>query len=263
MLGAHPTAADPRSEHGFTLIELLVSMLAGIVLTFATFALLEVVTAQTSRATDYVEASQLGRTTMNHIVDELNSACLAENLAPIGPKSTTEALYFITAFSRKTEIKPSEVQEHWIHWKESKNGVGRLYDATAVAESESKSVANTWVFKALPEPGVLLDAHIARYKNPSTGALELFRYWKYPEHKELSKSSEGAVTALEPIQLKAGEQLGTEAKVAAVTVSFRSLPTNNSEALGRDEDLSSQVTFAFSAGFTEPDVTSSGACENQ
>lgn len=261
MLGSARLAQRLSSEHGFTLIELLVAMIAGVVLTTATFALLEVVTAQTSRATDYVEASQLGRTAMNHIVDELNSACLSENLAPVGAESTTEALYFVTAFSRRTEILPSEVQEHKVYWEKTKGEVGKLYDAKAVATS--KSGENTWVFKT-PREAVILDSHIVRYKNPSSGEQELFKYYKYAHGKELSKSAEGAVTALEEIKLASGQTLGTEAgKVAAVTVSFRSLPTNNSEGLGRYEDLSSQVTFAFSAGFTEPTVTSSGACENQ
>jgi len=58
------------------------------------------------------------------------------------------------------------------------------------------------------------------------------------------------------------KQLEAKAKeVAAVQITFRSLPTDNSEKPGRDLDLTSRVTFAFSATFAEPTITESGPCK--
>jgi len=256
MLAVPPPLHDLSSEHGFSLLELLVAMVAGMVLTFATFSLLELATNQTSRATDYVQASQLGRTAMNHIVDQLNSTCVAENSAPVLGTSTSEALFFVTAFSKKTEIQPSEVQEHEIYWKKTSGEIGSLYDEKWIAES--KKNATEWTFKTKAASTVLIDPDIVRYTNPKTGAREIFQYFKY--EKEVKS---GEISSLQEIQLKSPE-LGSEAShVAAVTVNFRSLPADKNEKLGRYVDLSSQVTFAFSAGFTEPTVVSTGACQNQ
>jgi hypothetical protein len=237
-------------------------MLASVVITFAAFALLQLATQQTSRARDFVQASQTGRTAMTHIVDELNSACVAENAAPVLPTSKPEELYFVTAFSKKSEIQPSEVQEHRLYWKEAPagSGIGGLYDAEAAAET--KTGEHEWKFKELPPVGTLIDANVVRYKNPKTGQPEIFKYYKYSLKTE--ENGTAGLSALVEIERKPGEELKAEAtKVASVTINFRSLPSDNSEKLGRDAELSSQVTFAFSAGFTEPEVTSKFACENQ
>jgi prepilin-type N-terminal cleavage/methylation domain-containing protein len=250
-----------RSDDGFTLIELLVAMIAGLVVTTAAFGLLQIATEQTSRATDYVQASQLGRTAMSHVVDELNSACLAENATPVGEESGREELYFVTAFSGKTEIQPSEVQEHRIYWKEAKGAEpGGLYDAEAPAES--KKGENEWVFKTLPKPGVLIDADAVHAKN-AKGENEPF--FKYEKYKEVNENGETGLIALKEIELKGTAKLGSTAakEVASVIITFRSLPVDKNEKVGRYLELSNQVTFAFSAGFTEPQVTNTGACQNQ
>lgn len=263
MLGISSLTDRLGSEHGFSLVEMLVAMSIGVVLTTATFALLQLATEQTQRATDYVSASQLGRTAMNHIVDELESACLNENATPVQSESNAEQLLFVTAFSRRAEIQPSEVKEHDIYFKPAAAGSerGALYEEAAAATEKTES--GGWKFPAkLPEPGVQIDAHVVLPpKNTKTGAHEIFKYYKYGE--KTVESSESGPTPFEWVELASGSKLGENAAhVAAVTVSFRSLPADNSEKKGRDVDLSSQVAFAFSAGFTEPKITSSGACQN-
>jgi len=260
MLSIPPTAPKLASEDGFTLIEMMVALVTGLVVTGAAFLLLQVTSEQTSRARDYVQASQLGRSAMTSIIDDLNSACVSENTVPVGSKSTTESVVFVTAFSKKTEVQPSEVQQHTIYWEKKAGETGTIFDTKALGES--KTEAGEWVFKAAAKP-VAIDANTQRVKNATSGEKEIFRYYKYAETTNEGGGEEG-LSALTPIALKSGQRLEGEAKnVAAVMVSFRSLPSDNSEKIGRDVDLSDQAIFAFSAGFTEPTVTTTGACQNQ
>jgi hypothetical protein len=261
MLSVPPSMPSLHAEHGFTMMEALVAMVTGLVLATASFALLQLVTEQSTRATDFVQASQLGRTAMTHIVDELSSGCVAENAIPIQEASTSEKLVFAAAYSEKSEVKPSEVQEHEIYWKEGSSGghPEGLYDAKRVA---SKQNGTEWEWAGeFSKPGVLIDADLAREKN-AKGQPEIFKYFKYS--KAASSSSSKGLSALEEVELSEHQELlGKAASVASVEVKFKSLPADKSEKVGRDVKLSNQVTFAFSAGFTEPNVIDSGACQNQ
>ncbi len=262
MLGRGPSLPRLSSEHGFTLIEMMVAMVSGVVLATASWALLQLATEQAARASDFVQASQIGRTAMTHVVDEVSSGCLTENAAPVQEGSTSEKLIFVAAYSKRAEVQPNEVQEHKIYWKEAKaGGTPGLYDEKRVA---SKRLNETeWEFsEKYSEPGVLIDTNVAREKNKK-GEYEIFRYSKYG--KEASSSSTNGLSALEAIELKEHQELskGEASHIASMEIKFRSLPADNSEKRGRDVSLNSQVTFAFSAGFTEPTDTSTGACQNQ
>jgi prepilin-type N-terminal cleavage/methylation domain-containing protein len=248
-----------RSEHGFTLIELLVAMVTGLVVTTAAFALLYVAGEQSSRATDFVQASQTGRTAMAHIVDELNSACVGEKAAPILEGSTREKLIFVTGFSEKTLVEPSEVQKHVIYWKQSKGEVGKLYDEEAIATKETSAGSLKWEFAKLAEPGYLIDADVIRPKN-AKGEFELFTYDEFA--KEVAKeSSTTPLSGLTPVVFEK-ELSSAEAKdVASVAIQFRSLPVDESTKVGRDFETTSQVSFAFSAPLTEPSITTKGGCQ--
>lgn len=261
MLSMPPSMPSLHAEHGFTMMEALVAMVTGLVLATASFALLQLVTEQSTRATDFVQASQLGRTAMTHIVDELSSGCVAENAIPIQEASTSEKLVFVAAYSEKSEVKPSEVQEHEIYWKEGSSGghPEGLYDAKRVA---SKQNGTEWEWAGeFSKPGVLIDADLAREKN-SKGQPEIFTYFKYG--KAAASSSTKGLSALESVELSEHQELlGKATSVASVEVKFKSLPADKSEKVGRDVKLTNEVTFAFSAGFTEPNVIDSGACQNQ
>jgi prepilin-type N-terminal cleavage/methylation domain-containing protein len=257
MLTRHPVLARLQAQDGFTLIEVLVATSMSLVISFAAFTLLQVATDQSARATDYLQASQLGRNAMSHIVDALNSACVSEGAAPIQESSSGEKLVFVTGFSKKTEIKPAEVQRNEIKWEAIKGKVGRLVDVKAPAEKEVSSGEYQWGKSSTVE----LDPAVDKPENAKGETQPIFKYYKYGT--ETTESSESGVTSLTEIAAKSSaEELKAEAKkVASTSISFRSLPVDRSEKVGRDLDLSNQVTFAFSAGFTEPALTSSKACE--
>ena len=103
-------------QHGFTLIETLVAMISGVVVTGATFSVLIVSLHQTSRITDSVQATQLGRTAMTHVIDELHSVCLARKFSPVQENSSDSKLIFVNAYSKESVISKTEAYEHEIEW---------------------------------------------------------------------------------------------------------------------------------------------------
>jgi Tfp pilus assembly protein PilW len=238
-----------RIERGFTLIETLVAMVTGLLVTLAAFAFLQVSVDQTSRATDYVQASQLGRTAMTHIVDELNSACLSAGFAPVQQKSTSEKLIFIDAFSKEAEIADGQVQKHEIVWeKEAGKETGTLTDLKSTGTGMNKEATEyTWSEPTKAKVGIRIG------KNSSE---PIFRYYEYgTEAKETSEAGLSAFKIIEPG--KEGLTKEQAGNVASVQVAFRALPTDGKaeETLGKSLALRSQVTFAFSAPISEPTIT--------
>ena len=101
---------------GFTIIELLMAIMTGVVVTGALYAILEVSLRQTSRVTDRVQATQLGRIAMTNVVDELHSTCLARKFAPVQEKSTAKELIFINGTGEEALLSSSKVFKHKIYW---------------------------------------------------------------------------------------------------------------------------------------------------
>jgi prepilin-type N-terminal cleavage/methylation domain-containing protein len=237
-----------RGEHGFTLMETLVAMVAGLLVAFAATMLLRVSREQTERATSYVEASQLGRTTMTRIVDELDSACLEAGFGPVQQQSGPEKLIFVNAFSKEAEIPYSQIQKHELTWNKVTE---TLTDEKGVASSKS---GGKYSFTMSGHP-VVIGTHIKQ-----NGSEPLFQYYKY--NTVVTNSTESAVTPLKAIELKGTETISElqAPEVAAVQVSFRASPNDGKEFVDSSDPLRSQVIFAFSAPIAEPTITD-GPCQ--
>jgi prepilin-type N-terminal cleavage/methylation domain-containing protein len=254
-----------RSERGFTLIEVLVAMVTGVIVTGALFAILEVSMRQSTRVSDVAQATQLGRTAMNHVVDELHSACIAASFAPVqatsGEAKVGEPkLVFINGYSEAAEVPSvgtttTGVREDEIIWSESAQ---TLTDKTYLATAEPKTNEFTFAATATPKNGVRLAEHVVRATSPVTGEpIPIFQYYEYGNSTNSSTTT--GLSTLEALHnekgavLKAGEKLGsTPAKEAAsVLVTFSIAPTDNATTLGRAAEFSSQNTFTFSAPNSE------------
>jgi Tfp pilus assembly protein PilW len=235
-----------RTENGFSLIETLIAMVTGLLITAAAFALLRVSLEQTQRASDYVQANQLGNTAMTSIVDELDSACLKPGFAPVLEKSTPEKLIFRDAFSKEAEIPNSQIQKHAIVWsKEGTSATGTLTDAKSIVTGTSGSEYTY----STPPIETRIGTHIGK-----NGSEPIFQYYEYGT--EATETAEAGVSPLKLMKLEGSELKSTQApKVAAVQVSFRAFPTDGKEAADRSIELRSQVTFAFSAPIAEPTIT--------
>jgi len=263
------TCLPVRGQRGFTLVETLVAMLTGVIVTGALFAILEFSMKHDTRITNIAAASQLGRSAMTHVVDELHSACLASKFTPVQKKSTESELIFIDGYSETAEIpnvgtSTTGVREDSISWSGSYTGeeaetAGTLTDSTALATGGEAATAYTFGTPSLVRIGEkFVRGEEAGKRQP------IFRYFEYAEH---STTGTGEVSTLQEIKLAKGAGLSEEQaeNVAAVEVTFRAPPPTNvsksAAELGRESsDQSSMVTFAFAAPNSESTIKA-GPCE--
>lgn len=244
MLTLSPFRRLARDTRGFTLMETLVAMITGVVVTGALFAILEVSMNQSTRLSDVAQATQLGRTAMTRIVDELHSTCLSSGFTPVQEKSNANELIFTSAYSEKAEI-PSERRDKVV-WNEA---TGTLTDNIYLSNGGSWP---TFTFPATPT-SVRIGEHIAQAEVESGGKsvkLPIFRYYKYSTKSSTTPTAASStLNEKEPLE---GTLSNTgAAEVASVVVSFKAAPNDNKATLGRGVSLSSQVTFAFEAPRSE------------
>lgn len=248
---------DPR---GFTLIEALVAMIAGVVVVGALVMILEITINQTARIKETAQANQTGRTTMTKIVDELQSACVAPDFAPIQEKSTPTNLKFISAPTSAANITASEAAEHEIVWSKSAETLTEYRYADLTGENASIKFSGTQGTATVTRLGEKITA------GTSFATPGLFHYYKY--NTSVSGGTTAAETALTEVSLATETtELGTTAKeVAAVVITFKAGATHeellHSETKAKasvPSEISDQVTFAFSAPRSETTITD-GPC---
>jgi prepilin-type N-terminal cleavage/methylation domain-containing protein len=235
-----------RSERGFTLIEVLVAMVTGVIVTGALFAILEVSMRQSTRVSDVAQATQLGRTAMNHIVDEEHSACIAADFVPVQVKSTPSTLILEDGYSEEAEVpvvgtQTTGLRKDEIIWSSS---LHTLTDKTSLSTGEPKPGEYSWAAAKT----VLLAEHVTQ-----TGKLPIFRYYEFSS--TASSSSTEGLNSLEKEPLKLGESgevTTAQAKeIGSVLVAFTIAPVDNLATLGRAAEFDSQTTFTFSAPNSE------------
>jgi type II secretory pathway component PulJ len=162
-----------RTEDGFTLIELLVVVLAGIIVMGALFTILDVTLHQTTRTYSRVDATQRARTTLETLLNELHSACVAAGVTPIQPQSSDTSLTFIS--QNGSTASPANAAsltpvEHQIAF----NGTaGTLTDTTYAVSGGS---APSWTFSSTATSTVTLLINVAQ-----SGTTPVFRYFAYQQ----------------------------------------------------------------------------------
>jgi Tfp pilus assembly protein PilW len=236
----HPHIAALGDNAGFTLIELLVGMLSAIVVTGALFAILIVSLHQTARISGHVQATQLGRITMARMVDELHTACIAKEFTPVQKESSENKLIFVSGFGQEAVLK--KAYKHEIVFSSSES---------TLVETTSASNGGEWPNFNWEATGKT--ARIGEYIS-KTGTTAVFQYFKYAP----SSTSTGAVTTLKPVELTKEEEAkglsATNAKeVAAVLITYTA-GAAEAKQYKPTIDLSSQVTFAFSAPSAETPI---------
>jgi hypothetical protein len=227
---------------GFMLIETLVAMISAIVVTGALFAILIVSLHQTSRITGRVQATQLGRTTMTRMVDELHSACIAREFTPIQSKSSETELIFISGVG--TEAVLSKAFLHKIAYSKTE---GMLVETTIASSSGEWP---NFEYKSTPTTR-RIGEYISQSKN-SEGAIPVFQYYKYAE----STNTTNAVTTLSttPIKLEAGGLTATQSKEAAAVQINYTAGAPEGKQYKPTIELSDQVTLAFTAPSAETPI---------
>jgi Tfp pilus assembly protein PilW len=241
-------------EHGFTLVETLVAMLTGIIVTGALFAILEVSLHQSTRINDRAQATQMGRTTMTKIVDELHSACIARRFVPVQEKSGESTLIFRAGTGREAVLEAKNVYQHEIIFTAAKGSTpGTLVDKSYQGNG------GEWPNFTYPSTATST-VKVGEYIYP-TGSEPVFKYFKY---SLTTPSSTGkAVSQLEEVKFKTVGETLTAAQastVAAVQITYTAGATDGNTALNRSVEMSNLVNFSFSVPTAETPIEAS-PCE--
>jgi Tfp pilus assembly protein PilW len=98
------TLAD---ERGTTLIEMLVALTAGLVIFGAVMGLVVTTLHSSARVSARVHATQRARIVLTRVMEELHSACIAPEIAPIREKSTGTLLRFV--HQTGSDVQPTPI----------------------------------------------------------------------------------------------------------------------------------------------------------
>lgn len=218
------TAQIASDQQGFTLIETLVAILTGLIVTFATFSILDISLSQSARIADRVSADQRGRIAMEKILLDLHSSCVSIGANPIQPESTGTNIKFLS----QTGSEPSfaTMTKHEIFLKE-----GTLKDASY--QSTAGTEATKWTFPGAPTTTTTL---LTGASQSAEGVTPVFEYFKYEIAGE--KKGQLSTTPL-PTPLSASDAKAT----AKVTISFTTAPESSNKKGDRLVDLSDSVVL--------------------
>jgi Tfp pilus assembly protein PilW len=186
-----------KDESGMTLVELLVATAAGVVVMFGIVTAFIVTMRETDRVAAHVDANQRSRTVMYKVIDELHSACIAAQIAPVQSGSSGTSLNFI--HQAGSAVSPTPVLS-----KISLSG-------TTLSQSDYASTggsAPSWTFSGTPSSTVQLMTGVS----PTSGS-SIFSYYAY---------SNGQVSST-PLATPLGST--DAAKTVQVSVAFKVAPT--------------------------------------
>ena len=234
---------------GFTLVEMLVTMAAALVVSFATFGLVEVSTRVTTRVTDSVDATQRGRTAMERLLQELNSGCVVGDTSPV--QASTPA-GFSPAFQSYgthivfvTGLGDGATANLVLHAIVLSGTTLKEYSFTNTGgAAPTLQAASGWTFNSTPSPanGTVLLTNVT-----TQPATPLFQYFSYSNGANPTKNSLVAAPALAtPLNATwpaiAGEN-NAAPSVAQVDIAWDVGPGSNSSDPYRRIAMNDSVVF--------------------
>jgi Tfp pilus assembly protein PilE len=185
-------------ERGTTLVELMVGLAMGMVVLAALSMVLIASMRTTDRVSARVEATQRARVTLTQITEELHSACIEPQMAPILSESTGNKLVFVhSKGGTASAVAPTPVKSVI----EYKNSTLTQYDY-----AWASGVSPNWTWSTTASERQLLTK-----VSPLTSGGSIFTYYKY---------SNGTQEAL-----SATTGLPEAAKAVQVKVALNALPT--------------------------------------
>jgi hypothetical protein len=163
MLGNAPSLDD---ERGTTMVELLVGLAMGMIVLVGLTMTIIVVLHGTARVDARVEATDNARVVVTRITEELHSACISPQIAPIRMGSTgTELIFWHAAAGEASAVQPKPVKTRISY----SNGT-----LTQTDYSQTGGESPYWEFAATGTERKLL-TNVA----PPTGSSSVFTYEKY------------------------------------------------------------------------------------
>jgi Prokaryotic N-terminal methylation motif len=215
---------DLGDESGITLIELMIALTAGLVVMAAVTLAMLMTIRETSRVTSHVEANQRARLTMTKIVNQLHSACVAPQLAPVQQESTGNTLRFIHQIG--SQVAPVPVMSEI-----SLNG-------STLTQSDYEVVggaAPDWIFSATPFSTEQLMKGVGQIQT-----TPVFSYYSY---------SNGAISTM-PLTTPLGTNAGSAVQVS---IAFAATPE---PPVSEDENAATEIQDSVLLRLTPPAYTS-------
>ena len=180
------TARQLRDETGTTLIELMVALMTGLVIISALTAVILTTLHGSARVTARVEATQRARLALGKLMEEVHSACVTPEIAPVKPESDGSLLRFI--HQTGSEVSPTPVL----------SVISLSGDTLSQSDYEATGgTAPNWTFSEEPSSTQTLLTDVS----PTPPSSSIFSYYSYsggtisetPQATPLSES-EAALT---------------------------------------------------------------------
>lgn len=218
-----------RDESGMTLVELLVATAAGVIVMAGITMAMIVTMRETNRVASHVDANQRARIAMTRIIDQLHSACVAPQIAPVQEDSTGTMLSFWHQSGSAVSLTPVQSRISLV--------------GTTLTQSDypvTGGAAPNWTFSETASKTTQLMTNVS----PLTTGAPIFTYYSY---------ANGKISSTPLSSLKEGKA----ATVAQVNVAFETAPLKT--AIRNDASGSTEIQDAALLRLTPPAYGSSTA----
>ena len=153
-----------RDETGTTLVELMVALMTGLVIISALTTAVITTMHGSARVTARVEATQRARLTLGKLMEEVHSACVTPEIAPVKPESDGNVLRFV--HQTGSEVSPTPVL----------SVVSLSGDTLSQSDYEATGgTAPNWVFPEEPSSTKTLLTGVS----PTPPNSSIFSYYRY------------------------------------------------------------------------------------
>jgi prepilin-type N-terminal cleavage/methylation domain-containing protein len=228
-----------RDESGFTLPELLIALSIALIVSFATFSLIEIAMRRAGDTENRVKSAQQGRMAMDTVVRQLRSQVCLNTATPTPPMSPPAA--FGTVTSSTTAVfytdftdagKPTTVAPE-LHVLTYDAGTRRLIERDYTGTV--KLVTNVYTYTYPTAASTPARTKILAENVIPLTAVPIFQYFTYntatPPRPQLALAAPAT-----------GMLAADTARVARIVVNFRSLTTSNVNNLTGSSVFQDEVT---------------------
>ena len=201
-----------REERGVTLVELLVTMVSGMIVLLAIFAVTDISSRSSAKVASRVDANQRARPVLQRLIDQLHSTCLGPNVTPVQAGSGDDTIAFL--HQTGAAVAPTPV-------KRVVTLSGGTLSETLYAATGGSSPS--WTFSSTPSATTQLLTKVgpATVGDPAAN-VPLFQYYTYV-------NGQVSTTPL-PTPLSATDAARTVGVTVSFSVSPRATPVYDPKA---------------------------------
>jgi prepilin-type N-terminal cleavage/methylation domain-containing protein len=215
-----------RREDGFTLPELLITISIGLILSLATFSLIEFVMKRSGEVAARVDTAQRSRIAMDQITRSLRGqVCLSTTVGPLVKADATSITFYVDFTDQSNPDNPPEKHTLTFTQPDSKRAGWITEDVYVGTSNHAKPPVFT--YPATPTSSNVLLGNVVR-EGTASAPTPLFAYYAF------DKSNPPQPTVALPAPLSAADL----ARVARIDIKFVGVPATKvtSHALVALED---------------------------